>query len=54
VRSRASRIAFVSWDGQVGPCINLLLPVAGLTARWDHEGECSNVPVAGPAGEIVL
>jgi MoaA/NifB/PqqE/SkfB family radical SAM enzyme len=32
------RFAFVSWDGRVGPCVNLLLPLAGSIPRWTEEG----------------
>ena len=27
------RMVFVAWDGRVGPCVNLLLPVRGLVPR---------------------
>jgi MoaA/NifB/PqqE/SkfB family radical SAM enzyme len=32
-----TRFVFVSWDGRVGPCVNLLLPVAGAIPRWNGE-----------------
>jgi MoaA/NifB/PqqE/SkfB family radical SAM enzyme len=28
------RFAFVDWDGNVGPCVNLMLPVEGGIPRW--------------------
>ncbi len=36
------RIAFVGWDGRVGPCVNLLLPVEGPIPRWSANG-CTEV-----------
>jgi MoaA/NifB/PqqE/SkfB family radical SAM enzyme len=33
------RFVFVSWDGRVGPCVNLLLPVEGDWSRWNEDGE---------------
>ncbi len=32
------RMAFVGWDGCVGPCVNLLMPVRGGIPRQTHEG----------------
>ncbi len=32
------RFAFVGWDGRVGPCVNLLLPVNGSIPRWSASG----------------
>jgi len=32
------RFAFVGWDGRVGPCVNLLLPVDGPIPRWSANG----------------
>jgi hypothetical protein len=32
------RFAFVGWDGRVGPCVNLLLPIAGSIPRWTVDG----------------
>lgn len=32
------RMAFVSRDGRVGPCVNLLLPVQGSIPRATHQG----------------
>ena len=36
------RFAFVGWDGRVGPCVNLLLPVEGPIPRWSANG-CTEV-----------
>lgn len=36
------RFVFVSWDGRVGPCVNLLLPVCGSIPRVGFDGT-SNV-----------
>jgi MoaA/NifB/PqqE/SkfB family radical SAM enzyme len=36
------RIVFVGWDGRVGPCVNLLLPVEGPIPRWSANG-CTEV-----------
>lgn len=33
-----AHFVFVGWDGRVGPCVNLLLPVAGSIPRWTEEG----------------
>jgi MoaA/NifB/PqqE/SkfB family radical SAM enzyme len=33
-----SRFAFVSWDGRVGPCVNLQLPIAGEIPRAQPGG----------------
>lgn len=32
------RMAFVGWDGRVGPCVNLLMPIKGDIPRQTHEG----------------
>jgi MoaA/NifB/PqqE/SkfB family radical SAM enzyme len=32
------RMAFVGWDGRVGPCVNLLVPIKGEIPRQTHEG----------------
>jgi MoaA/NifB/PqqE/SkfB family radical SAM enzyme len=34
------RFAFVSWDGRVGPCVNLRLPLGGSIPRVDEVGRC--------------
>lgn len=39
------RFAFISHDGRVGPCVNLLLPIDGPIARWDHCGLHRITPV---------
>jgi MoaA/NifB/PqqE/SkfB family radical SAM enzyme len=31
-------VAFVSWDGRVGPCVYLGLPIRGPIPRWDENG----------------
>lgn len=31
--------AFVSWDGQVGPCVHLRLPIEGRIPRYDRAGK---------------
>jgi MoaA/NifB/PqqE/SkfB family radical SAM enzyme len=36
---------FVSWDGTVGPCVNLLLPVNGHIPRWSNMGSMKILPV---------
>lgn len=36
------RFVFVGWDGRVGPCVNLLLPVEGPIPRWSANG-CTEV-----------
>jgi len=33
------RMAFVGWDGRVGPCVNLLMPIKGDIPRQTHEGQ---------------
>jgi MoaA/NifB/PqqE/SkfB family radical SAM enzyme len=33
------RFVFVGWDGRVGPCVNLLLPLEGAWPRWSEKGE---------------
>jgi len=37
--------AFVSWDGRVGPCVNLVLPVGGAIPRWGKNGPTYVDPV---------
>jgi hypothetical protein len=32
------RFAFLGWHGRVGPCVNLLLPIAGPIPRWTAGG----------------
>jgi MoaA/NifB/PqqE/SkfB family radical SAM enzyme len=50
---------FVGWDGRVGPCVNLLLPVEGAIPRWTEEGPVRIEPVVfgrladAPLREIV-
>jgi len=39
------RFVFVGWDGRVGPCVNLLLPVAGSIPRWTEKGPQHVEPV---------
>jgi MoaA/NifB/PqqE/SkfB family radical SAM enzyme len=39
------RFAFVGWDGRVGPCVNLLLPLAGSIPRWTEQGPRQVEPV---------
>ena len=38
------RFAFVSWDGRVGPCVNLLLPLDGLIPRCTAAGTSHVAP----------
>lgn len=33
-----TRTAFVGWDGRIGPCVNLLLPIKGDIPRETHAG----------------
>jgi len=33
---------YVGWDGRVGPCVNLVLPVTGRIPRW-HGNECGHI-----------
>lgn len=40
------RFAFVGFDGRVGPCVNLLLPVKGDIARLDENGRTTVEPVS--------
>jgi len=40
------RIVFVGWDGRVGPCVNLLLPVEGPIPRWSANGCTEGYPYA--------
>ncbi|MFW6181709.1 MAG: hypothetical protein ACOC8N_08175 [Spirochaetota bacterium] len=37
---------FVTWDGRVGPCVNLLLPAAGAIPRYSGPEVSSTDPVA--------
>jgi len=37
--------AFVSWDGRVGPCVNLVLPIGGAIPRWRESGPIHVAPV---------
>ena len=39
------RFAFLSWDGRIGPCVNLLLPVEGSIPRWGGAGKILIEPV---------
>jgi MoaA/NifB/PqqE/SkfB family radical SAM enzyme len=39
------RIVCVGWDGRVGPCVSLLLPVEGQILRWTEEGPVRVEPV---------
>ena len=39
------RFAFVAWDGRVGPCVNLLLPVCGSLPRSTADTSLSVAPV---------
>jgi sulfatase maturation enzyme AslB (radical SAM superfamily) len=46
---------FVSWDGKVGPCVNLLLPVKDQIPRWTCNGIVNIEPVVyGSLGEVSL
>jgi MoaA/NifB/PqqE/SkfB family radical SAM enzyme len=38
-------MAFVSWDGRVGPCVNLGLPVEGPIPRWSENASTPVDPV---------
>jgi MoaA/NifB/PqqE/SkfB family radical SAM enzyme len=40
-----TRFIFVTWDGRVGPCVNLLLPVAGAIPRWNGKRMVTVEPV---------
>jgi hypothetical protein len=50
---------FIGWDGRVGPCVNLLLPVEGAIPRWSGCGAVRVEPVVfghladAPLREIV-
>jgi MoaA/NifB/PqqE/SkfB family radical SAM enzyme len=39
------RFAFLSWDGRIGPCVNLLLPIEGPIPRWSEAGKILIEPV---------
>jgi hypothetical protein len=39
------RFAFLSWDGRIGPCVNLLLPIEGSIPRWSKAGKILIEPV---------
>jgi MoaA/NifB/PqqE/SkfB family radical SAM enzyme len=46
---------FVSWDGRVGPCVNLLFPVKGPIPRWTSNGIVNIEPVVyGKLEEVSL
>ena len=46
---------FVTWDGRVGPCVNLLLPVSGSIPRWNGSDVNKVAPLAyGRLGEATL
>lgn len=32
------RFVFVSSDGRIGPCVNMLMPAPGPLVRWDEQG----------------
>ena len=38
-------VAFVSWDGRVGPCVYLGLPIQGPIPRWCDDGPTEVEPV---------
>jgi MoaA/NifB/PqqE/SkfB family radical SAM enzyme len=38
-------VAFVSWDGRVGPCVYLGLPIRGPIPRWGENGPTQVEPV---------
>jgi MoaA/NifB/PqqE/SkfB family radical SAM enzyme len=49
------RIVFVGWDGSVGPCVNLMLPVGVRIQRWSRDGMTEVDPVVfGHLGELGL
>ena len=37
---------YVTWDGRVGPCVNLLIPVQGPIPRWTDAGVNRIAPLA--------
>jgi MoaA/NifB/PqqE/SkfB family radical SAM enzyme len=37
---------YITWDGRVGPCVNLLLPVEGSIPRWTSDGVNHIAPLA--------
>jgi hypothetical protein len=39
------QFVFVGWDGRVGPCVNVLLPIQGPIPRWGGEGFSEVAPV---------
>jgi hypothetical protein len=39
------RFAFLSWDGRIGPCVNLLLPIEGSIPRWGEAEKILIEPV---------
>jgi hypothetical protein len=53
------RMTFVGWDGRVGPCVNLLLPVRGAIPRVTHrhrlavEPRCWGDLAVSALGEIL-
>jgi MoaA/NifB/PqqE/SkfB family radical SAM enzyme len=38
-------VAFVSWDGRVGPCVYLALPIRGPIPRWGESGPTQVEPM---------
>jgi MoaA/NifB/PqqE/SkfB family radical SAM enzyme len=49
------RFVFIGWDGRIGPCVNLLLPVEGPVPRYSEAGETLVEPVCyGRLGEVRL
>jgi len=46
---------FISWDGRVGPCVNLLFPLDNSIPRWSEKGEARIEPVVyGRLGRSTL
>ena len=46
---------FISWDGRVGPCVNLLFPLDDSIPRWSEKGEIRIEPVVyGRLGRSTL
>ena len=49
------QFTYITWDGRVGPCVNLLLPVEGSIPRITHEGLNRVAPLAyGRLGDASL
>jgi hypothetical protein len=47
--------AYITWDGRVGPCVNLLLPVEGSIPRFSSDGINRVAPLAyGRLGDASL